>query len=165
MYVPPNEMTGSARVWVYSADRFFTDDEASSIGKELVEFVKEWTAHNRNLKATVSIRFNRHIILAVDEGVAQASGCSIDSSVKFIQQLGAKYHFDGLNRLQYTYLDNQEPKLISHHDIVQAFEGGSIQKHTLVANPLVKTWDEYSTQFMIPLKDSFLNRFLDLSKV
>jgi|SRR6056297_349761 len=165
MYVPPNEMTGSARVWIYSADRFLTDDEVSSIREELLEFVQKWTAHNHNLKATVSIRFNRHIVLAVDEALAQASGCSIDSSVKFIQQLGAKYHFDGLDRLQYTYLDHQEPKLISHHNIVKAFEGGAIQPNTLIANPLIKTWEEYTSKFIIPLKDSFLSRFLDLSKV
>lgn len=164
MYVLPNNMAGSARVWVYSPDRFLTDNEAASIGKELIDFVHQWTAHDKNLKSTVSIRFNRHITLAVDEGVAQASGCSIDASVKFIQELGAKYNFDGLDRLKYTYIEDEKPKLISHHDMIKAIEEQRVDKNTRVVNPLVKTWEDYNSNFIIPLKESFLMRFVDLSK-
>lgn len=164
MYVPPIEMKESARVWVYSSNRFLMDEEIPLILSDLKDFVQKWTAHNQNLKATVTIRFNRHIILAVDEEVAQASGCSIDASVKFIQELGAKYNFDGLDRLQYTYIEDQKPKLLSHHDMVQAIEEQRVHKNTLIVNPLVKTWGEYNSNFIIPVRDSFLMRFVDFSK-
>jgi len=47
-----------------------------------------WTAHNNQLKAKGEIRYNRFLILIVDESQAGASGCSIDKSVPFYETAG-----------------------------------------------------------------------------
>ncbi len=161
MYVDPHKMSDSARVWVYSSNRFFSKNEVQEIKEHLKSFVDQWTAHSSNLKATADIRFKRHIIIAVDENWEKASGCSIDSSVKFIQRLGEKYGFDGLDRLHYTYMNEGEAQIMAHQDLNEAYENGEINDETLFVNPLVKTWAEYNNAFLTSLKSSFLHKFID----
>lgn len=161
MYVPSIEIPESARVWVYSSNRFFTDNEMPELSSKIQSFLSNWTAHNQSLKATSEIKFSRHIIIAVDEAAAKASGCSIDSCVKFIQNLGMEFNFDAMDRLQYTFIKDETPFIVSHQNLNAAFEAGKIHWGTLSVNPLVKNWTEYQNEFILPLQDSFLVRFID----
>ncbi|HKK62510.1 MAG TPA: hypothetical protein VJ951_08115 [Bacteroidales bacterium] len=161
MFVNSNEISEKARVWVYSANRFFKESELPLIQEKIKSFLSRWTAHNKNLESTFAIRYNRHIIIAVDEESAKASGCSIDSCVKFIQALGEEHDFDGLDRLNYTFIDNNAPYMIEHHNLNAAFQNKEIQLNTPFVNPLVKNWKEYKDSFLVSLKNSFLIRFID----
>jgi len=165
MYLDPQKMSDSARVWVYSSDRFFSQNENREISEHLKTFIEQWTAHNANLKATAVIRLNRHIIIAVDEGWEKASGCSIDSSVNFIQKLGQKYGFDGMDRLHYTYIKEDEAKIVAHQNLSRAYESGEINNETVFVNPLVKSWEEYNNAFLSPLDSCFLFRFINKVEV
>jgi hypothetical protein len=44
----------------------------------------EWAAHGTSLVSSYQLKYNRFIILAVDQDVQSATGCSIDASVEFI---------------------------------------------------------------------------------
>lgn len=72
------EFSQHSRVWIYQSDRKLTDPEVGKIQQELDDFTIGWTAHNNQLKARAEIRYNRFLILIVDESQAGASGCSID---------------------------------------------------------------------------------------
>ena len=52
-------------------------------------FLTQWTAHGASLNAGVSIPYNRFIVIALDESQQEATGCSIDASVKIIQEIEA----------------------------------------------------------------------------
>jgi hypothetical protein len=161
MFVPVSKIPESARVWVYSSNRFFTDIELKKLSSKIQTFLSKWTAHNQSLMATSEIKFNRHIIIAVDEAAAKASGCSIDSCVNFMQNLGMEFNFNPLDRLHYTFFENGKPFVVSHQGLNDAFEKGDINWSTQVVNPLVKIWMEYQKEFTLPLEDSFLVRFID----
>ena len=72
------------------------------------EWIEEWAAHGNELKATGAILYDRFLVLVVDETHEGASGCSIDSSVKFIKELGAKLNIDFFNRLNLVIEENDE---------------------------------------------------------
>jgi hypothetical protein len=44
----------------------------------------KWAAHGTSLVSSYQLKYNRFIILAVDQDVQSATGCSIDASVEFI---------------------------------------------------------------------------------
>jgi hypothetical protein len=48
----------------------------------LQAFLENWAAHGTSLVSLIS-KYNRFIILAVDQDVQSATGCSIDASVEF----------------------------------------------------------------------------------
>ncbi|MDX1602129.1 MAG: ABC transporter ATPase, partial [Salinimicrobium sediminis] len=94
MYVPFDTLPESSRVWIYQANRSFTDAELEEIEPKLQTFIQQWTAHGANLKASFEIKYKRFIILALDQKMNVATGCSIDESVRFIQQLEQDYNVD-----------------------------------------------------------------------
>jgi hypothetical protein len=50
----------------------------------LQAFLENWAAHGTSLVSSYQLKYNRFIILAVDQDVQSATGCSIDASVEFI---------------------------------------------------------------------------------
>ena len=87
MLVDFNTLPEHSRVWIYQANRSFSEEELTEIKQKLDTFITNWTAHGADLNAGYDIRYKRFIILAVDQTSQSATGCSIDASVRFIQQL------------------------------------------------------------------------------
>jgi hypothetical protein len=61
------QFSEQSRVWIYQADKELTDKQASDLLDLLTQFAAEWTAHNHQLKAKAEVRYNRFLILIVDE--------------------------------------------------------------------------------------------------
>ena len=79
------------RIWIYQSNqKFFARRIRSDTSRSRIGFIEEWTAHGSDLKAGYEIRYKRFIVLALDQTQTSASGCSIDASVHFIQQIGKK---------------------------------------------------------------------------
>jgi len=104
-----SEFTDQSRLWMYLSDRPFSNDEVSSITQELHKFMGTWSAHNKKLKSSGAILFNQMLLVVVDEDFEHASGCSIDSSVRFVKELGVKYKADFFNRSFVLCFDGTTP--------------------------------------------------------
>ena len=87
MYTPFENLPEDSKIWIYQSNRKLTEDEVTAITKKCQEFVENWAAHGTSLEASFLLKYNRFIIFAVNQAVQNATGCSIDASVHFIQQL------------------------------------------------------------------------------
>ena len=87
MYVPFETLPENSRIWIYQSDRKFSDDEINEIEAALKTFTENWAAHGTGLEASFITKYNRFIILAVNQEAQASTGCSIDASVHFIQEL------------------------------------------------------------------------------
>ena len=103
MYIPFENLPEESKIWIYQSSRKFSDDEVSEIDKDLIEFITNWSAHGISLEASFQIKHNRFIIIAVNQEVQQATGCSIDKSVEFIQSLEQKYSVDLLDKMNVAF--------------------------------------------------------------
>src|SRR3954466_6970271 len=99
------EFSQHSRVWIYQADKKLTGEVVQQIQQELDKFTTGWTAHNNQLKAKGEVRYNRFLILIVDESQAGASGCSIDKSVHFMQQIEQAFGINLFDRFNLAYRD------------------------------------------------------------
>lgn len=152
-----------SRVWIYQSDRKLTDQEVQQIQPELDRFATNWTAHNNQLKAKAEIRYNRFFILIVDESQAGASGCSIDKSVHFMQQVQQHLGINLFDRFNLAYRDGEEVLSLPRHDFEAKLKEGSINKETVVYNNLVQNLTELETKWEVPFKDSWhIQLFRDL---
>jgi len=151
-----------SRVWIYQSDQELSDEARYEIQDYLLQFLSQWTAHHEELKSYGNIFHNQFLTLFVDETTASASGCSIDSSVHFVQQLGQKYNVDFFNRMIFSYLDEEQKKVItlSKDDFKQAYANDIINDETLVFDNLVKTKGQFLTEWVKPLNDSWHKRFV-----
>lgn len=149
------QFSENSRVWVYQANRKLNDSEVSHIQKLTDDFTTLWTAHNNQLKAKGEVRYNRFIILIVDETQAGASGCSIDKSVRFIQQVEQQFNIHLLDRFNLAYRQGAEVLSAPRHDFENLLKQGTIDTKTIVFNNMVHNLTELENKWEVPFKDSW----------
>lgn len=152
-----------SRVWIYQSDRELYDDEVKQLHEILNKFASEWTAHNHQLKAKAEIRYNRFLILIVDESQAGASGCSIDKSVNFIKRLEQEFGINLLDRFNLAYRTGEKVLSAPRDEFEDLLRSGKINSNTIVYNNLVQNLEQLETKWEVPFKESWHNQlFADL---
>ena len=51
MLVDFNQLPDESRVWIYQANRSFSEDELKEIKSKLETFITSWTAHGKDLQS------------------------------------------------------------------------------------------------------------------
>ncbi|MFN0037136.1 MAG: hypothetical protein ACKVUS_18930 [Saprospiraceae bacterium] len=150
-----------SRVWVYTSDRPLTEEESAFAQTQLDAFCQQWTAHNQALLAQAEVFENQFIILMVDETRAGASGCSIDKSVHFLEQLGAEISADFFERMRFAWVDQQgEMHFADRPEFAALVREGSIRSETLVADTLVQTRSQLAEKWLVPFGASWHKRLV-----
>ena len=149
-----------SRVWIYQSNEPFSGDDLPLIKAKLQNFAQQWVSHSRALRASADVFHNRFVVLAVDESQAGASGCSIDSSVRFLQQLQAEHGVDLFDRMSFSFEKNGEVHTVSRSQFQELFQNGEIDDQTTVFDTLVKTKGEFDSQFRKPLGESWHKRMV-----
>lgn len=153
-------LPNNSRVWVYQSDRKLSDEEVAIITEKTTQFLTQWTAHGANLEAGFEIKYNRFIVIGLNQENASASGCSIDASVHFIQQLEKQFDLDLLDKMNVTYYNGDFIAHKSLADFKKMAKARSVSPNTVVFNNLVNTKEEYLENWEVPAKESWHNRFL-----
>ena len=159
MYTPFDTLPDESKIWIYQSNRKLSDAEIAEIEEDLKAFIEEWSAHGTSLEASFLIKYNRFIILAVNQEVQQATGCSIDSSVDFIQQLESKYGIDLLDKMNVTYKQGEFLTHKSLLDFKRMAKEKAVSENTIVFNNLVNTIEEWKENWEVPASESWHSRF------
>jgi len=157
------EFSSHSRVWIYQSDRKLTPAEILQIQVQLDDFTTGWTAHNNQLKAKAEIRYNRFLVLFVDESQAGASGCSIDKSVNFMKLLEQQFGINLFDRFNLAYRQGEEVISVPRQQFEELLKQGTINTETIVFNNLAQNVAELQTKWEVPFKDSWhIQLFRDL---
>jgi hypothetical protein len=150
----------TSRVWIYQGDKSIPADAVGLVNYQVETFAKEWVSHNKQLSATGGLLHDLFLILVADESKAGASGCSIDSSVRFIKQLGETYHIDFFDRLHFAYLKDEQVHRAHRDDLSALYQDGLIDDETMFFNNLVADKQQFLSNWVTPLGDSWIKRFV-----
>lgn len=161
MLVPFDSLTETSRVWIYQSNRSFTEDELQQIKQDLDVFLEQWTAHGAELKTGYEIRYKRFIIIGLDQSLTAASGCSIDESVKFIQELESRFNVDLLDKMNVSYKQGEFVAYKNLKDFRKMAKDRAVSGNTVVFNNLVNNKAEYLSDWEVPASQSWHNRFLN----
>ncbi len=147
-------LPGHARVWLYVAERTLSEQEQVKINALAKEFTQNWTAHNRALRADAFVLYHQILVLAVDESQAEASGCSIDKSTHFVEELSTLFSLDFFTRdLVFILEDNGNVRTCKLHQL------STCQPNTIVLNTLAKDINELRQSWK-PISQSWHRRWL-----
>ena len=116
MILPFDDMPIDSRIWIYQSDKKFKGSEIDQIQTKLTEFLKNWTAHGDDLKSSFEIKYERFLIIALNEKSTKASGCSIDTCVHFIQQIEKEYKVSLLDKMNVSY---RHGEFIAHKPLIE----------------------------------------------
>lgn len=153
-------MPDTSRVWIYQSSRPFTESELEALDQQIAQFVNEWAAHSRPLSAAGDVLFERFIVLAVDENQEGASGCSIDTSVRFIKGIENQYNTQLFERMNFAFLNGEEVDVVPSGEFARLYTEGVIYDETLVFDNLVPHLGAMKTQWLKPLNKSWHKRFV-----
>jgi hypothetical protein len=152
----PLEFAADSRVWIYQSSRLFTLSEALEIEEALNQFSEKWLSHGAEVEGWANLLFGQFLVIMADESNTGVSGCSTDSSVRFVKSLGEKYGVDFFNRTSLSFLVNEKIQQVPLNQLSYAFENGFIKPDTLYFNNLVQTRSELENNWIIPVKNSWL---------
>jgi hypothetical protein len=159
MIVDFNTLPDNARIWIYQSNRPFNEAEKTEISSKLSQFLSQWTAHGSDLQAGFIIEHNRFIVIGLNQDSSYATGCSIDASVHFIQQLEQAYQVDLLDKMNVTYKQGEHIAYKPLIDFKKMAKEKAVGPNTIVFNNLVNNIGEFKEFWEVPAKDSWHNRF------
>lgn len=155
------QMPQHSRIWIYQAARELSEIEIAETRSKSAAFLAEWTSHGSKMKAAVEVLHKRFIIVAVDEQAAAASGCGIDKSVRFMQELEKQLDVALFDRMQVAYKQsNGEIAAVKMTEFEQLAAEGRVNANTLVFNNMIQTLDELQTGWLVPAHTSWHARLI-----
>lgn len=160
MYVDFNELPENSRIWIYQADREFRLEEIELISAKAMLFIDQWTRHGDDLKGSFTIKYNQFLIIAVDEGFNNVSGCSIDASVRFVQELEKALSIDMMDKMNISFRSGEHINLVKMPQFKAFVKEDKINGDTIVFNNMIATKNELETAWEVPAKESWHQRFL-----
>ena len=158
MFVEFDKMPDTSRIWIYQSNREFSSEEVNVITLNAKNFIENWTRHGDDLKGSFTVVYNRFVIIAVDDYFANVSGCSIDASVRFIQQIQSELNIDLLNKLHIAFKTNDDVNSVSLNDFRLFIASDKITQDTIVFNNLVNTKADFESKWEVPAKESWHQR-------
>ena len=159
MNVSFDVLSDEARVWIYPANRSFSDQEIEEISERCTSFLTQWTAHGSSLQAAFKIVYKRFLIIALNEAKQSASGCSIDASVRFIQELERYFEVVLLDKMNVTYKQGEYLAHKSLSDFKKMAKDRAVTQNTIVFNNLVLNKRELESLWEVPASESWHARF------
>lgn len=133
-----------------------SEAEANEMEISLDRFAKEWTAHKQELKAMGKVLLNRFALLMVDESVNEASGCSIDASVKTIREFENKFSVSLLDRSIMLFERNNSFFEIPLHQLKENISSGKIFVEDFFFDNTITSLEQLKTRWKIPVKNSWI---------
>lgn len=159
MIVDFDVISEESRIWIYQSNRTLSPVEIIEIEAKIKDFLISWTAHGSDLQASFLIKYNRFIVISLNESFNIATGCSIDSSVRFIQELEKLYDVSLLDKMNVSY---RHGEFIAYKPLIEfkkMIKNRSISKKTIVFNNLINSKSEFLNNWEVPIEESWHNRF------
>jgi len=135
------KLSSNSRIWLYLGHRKLDLTELKFAEEQLQSFLKTWTAHGKNLLCDGTIFFSQYLVLAADEVQESASGCSIDTSVRFVKSLGEDLKIDFFNRMNVLEIIGEQTQISKFFEVVQ-----HKKKHF---NPLIQKLEELRSSWVV----------------
>ena len=160
MFTEYKNLQNNSRVWIYQSNRVFTHKEIEFVTEKATDFINNWIRHGDDLKGSFTIKYHQFLVLAVDENFNNVSGCSIDASVRFVQQLEQSLQLDLMDKMNITFKDGENINLIKLSQFQEFVKSKKINEETIVFNNLIATKEDFENNWEVPVKQSWHKRFL-----
>lgn len=156
-----SHLAPQSRIWIYQADRALTSIESAEIGNKLNDLVSHWLTHKAKVAGDGLVLHERFIILAADEAALQVSGCSIDSTVRWIKEIANQCELNFFDRFYTCFVEDGRVIGCDFDSFKKLHKEGSITDNTLVYNNLITRLTDLDTKWLVPLHSSWHSRYLN----
>ena len=154
MLVEFDNISDNSRIWIYASPIFLNNENQTYISKLLSNHLNTWQAHQVSLTAALTILENHFIVIALDENIVGASGCSIDTLQHKIQEIENYLAVSLTNRLNVFCIVDDKIECIPSSELSKF-----VNKETLFYDLTIqKKSDLYS--YLKPIKEGWCSRLI-----
>jgi hypothetical protein len=157
------KMGDNSRIWIYQSDRPINSPEKQKIQQETDAFLMQWAAHGSDLKAASTILHDHFLIISIDEAFNLASGCSIDSSVHFVQGLGQRHSINFFERTNLAFWENEEIRLVKLNDLKALIASEQIGPDSVFFENTIQTKGKLESHWRVQAGETWLKRYFRAS--
>ncbi len=165
MLVSFESLPKNSRIWIFPSSEEIDFRKKIKIRERLVKFISDWTSHNKNIQAGFELPYNRFIVIALNQNLHNASGCSIDALMNLIQIFEKEFNMILLDRMNVLYRDKKKKiEYSTLKDFIKMVKSKSINSKTIVFNNLVINKEEYMKSWEVPAFNSWHSRYFKVKK-
>lgn len=161
-YLLDGNFADQSRVWIYQSSRLLGLSEALEVESRLEKFTSNWKTHGTPVKAAGYLFFGQFLILMADETTAGVSGCSTDSSIRFVKELETEFGINFFDRTTLAFVVNDKVERLPLNQLNYAISNKFITPNTLFFNNVVQTKKELEEKWILPAGESWLKSKFEL---
>jgi hypothetical protein len=139
-YMPVTDFSAlppEARLWVFAADRPLTREERDRLLASVDGFLAQWKAHGHPLTVAREWKYDRFLLVGVDEASAGATGCSIDAMVRTLSELEQALQVKMLDHGPVLFRRGDAIERVPRPAFAQLAKAGEVSPDTVVFNNTV----------------------------
>lgn len=149
-----------ARVWIFQSDRLLTDEEVHVLSQNGKRFAEQWRAHGKELTAEFEVVHHLFVVMAIDEDVENASGCSIDTFMRFVLEAEKQIGLTLTNRLCFAFEGKNGIQVCNREEAKALAAQGELTAETPVFDNLIKTLGELRESWLKPAGTLWVKQLL-----
>jgi hypothetical protein len=158
MLVDFDSLPDHAKVWVYQANRILHETEITEISDYLSQQVASWESHGSPLQASFMFFYDKFLVLAVNTDLQEPSGCSIDSSTKWLKNIQQTLNIDFFDR-SIAYFENETLNFFPVLEAKKQVLAGKISAETTLLNHQISTLSDLKNNWKLKASDSFMKKY------
>lgn len=157
--VPFDALPDHARVWIFAAERPLGADDQAALLADVDAFLDQWAAHGAPLQAGRDLRYDRFLLVAVDERAAGVSGCSVDALTRQLREHERRLGMALLDNAPVHYRAGETVERVSRAGFAELAASGAVTPDVVVFNNTVPDLgDVRAGRWEVPARQSWHNR-------
>jgi hypothetical protein len=160
MIVAYNKIPKWCKLWVFPSSRKFYPQEIDGLKESIEEFLNNWTNEDTPLNASYSLKYDRFIILTVDNSEISLNLKAHDDLTAFILQLEKKYDIVLLDKINVCYKQGEFVQYKDLKEFKKMMKNKGVSQKTTVFDNMITTKEELENDWEINIMDSWLGRLL-----
>ena len=160
MIVDINEIPDWCKLWVFPSSRKFYAQEIPGIKESIEFFLNNWTNEGQALNSAYELKYDRFIIISVDDAEISLSIEAHDALSNFIQALETEMEVILLDKINVCY---KQGEFVVYKDLIEfkkMMKNKGVSPKTTVFDNMITTKEELQDHWEINIMDSWLGRFL-----
>jgi hypothetical protein len=159
MYIPFNQLSDAARIWIYQAIRPLVHEEKEAMLQKAQAFLEQWVTHGHPLQGSAEILYDQFLILAVEERLQGATGCAVDASVQFIRELEQVFKVGLLDRTHIVFRSGEDHFLVPLNQLKAKIQQGTILADMLTFDNTITRKGALTSRWLVRAGDSWLGKY------
>lgn len=161
MIIEFNKIPKQAKVWVFPASRKFYPQEIDGLKERIEDFLNDWDDQEISISCSYLLKYDRFIIISVDDSKNSLSLQAHDLLITFIQELEKVFDIVLMDKINVCYKQGEFVQYKDIKDFKKMMKAKGVSQKTIVFNNMITLKEELDYNWEINIMDSWLGRFLN----